>query len=229
MKSVLFSLFLPLIACTGLAFAAELVTVHPTVIITPQGTDSGSLVMAGNQMVFVDNTNPSNSFCIPRSQISSSTLSNGAVTLSLSQPFTSPLSSGDTVVVQPTDGSAGSVASWAGLSANSTTPALNGEANRSVTSPASETYDYPVTYHGHEGMLRIGDTTVAFDAQNPKHSMAWNYDVLKKIQSKPNKDEVRLVLHGGDTLMFKLAPGQAFSQEALNLVSQRIAAAPPVR
>lgn len=38
-------------------------------------------------------------------------------------------------------------------------------------------------------MLRIGTDTVAFNANNPEHSITWNYDVVKKVETVPGRNE----------------------------------------
>jgi hypothetical protein len=223
MRSLFSSIVLSLMVSAGLTFAAELVIVHPAYITTPNGTDSGSMVMAGNQIVFVDNTTPANSFTIPRSEITSTNLTNGVVTLSLKRPFVSPLTPASTVVLQPTDGSAPLVAAWVGLPQTTTAPVT---AQNVVTTPAQPAYDYSARYEGHDGMLHIGTDTVAFNANNPKHSMAWNYDLVKRVEMVPGRDEVKVVLRGGDTELFHIMGGQAVTEQALNLAAQRIAVAP---
>jgi hypothetical protein len=224
MRTLFSSIVLSLLFSAGLTFAAELVTVHPAYITTPNGTDSGSMVMAGNQFLFVDNTTPANSFAIPRSQITSTNVTNGVVTLSLQRPFVSPLTTASTVVVQPTDSSAPLVAAWVGHPPTTTTAPVS--AQNVVTTSAQSGYDYPARFEGHDGMLHIGSDTVAFNANNPKHSIAWNYDMVKKVEMVAARNEVKVALRGGDTELFHITGGQAVTEQALNLAQQRIAAAP---
>lgn len=223
MRSLFSSIVLSLILSAGLTFAAELVTVHPTYITTPNGTESGSLVMSGNQILFVDNTTPANSFAIPRSQILSTSVTNGVVTLSLASPFVSPLTSASTVVFQPMDGSGTAVAAWASATPGSGVPVT---AQNLITTQAAATYDYPAKYDGHEGTLEIRKDAVGFQADNPKDSIAWNYDVVRKIETVPDRNEVRLKLHGGDTETFHIVGGQTVNDAAVQMAMQRVAAAP---
>ena len=226
MKSLFFPILSSLLLCPGLTLAAELVTVHPAQITTVYATESGSLVTAGNHIVFVDNTNPADSFAIPRTQILGTNLANGVLTLNLAQPFVSPVTSGSTVVIQPLDGSGPALVAWIGVPTPAAVPLPIGEANRVVVTPPPAIYNYPVMYHGQTGDLRIGTMEVSFLANNPKHSMAWNYDAIGRIESMPNRNEVQLVLHGGDRETFHLSGSLTVSAEAMNTVSQRIAAAP---
>jgi hypothetical protein len=226
MKALFLSMILLLLPSTGLLLAAESLTVHPTQITTPYGVDSGCLVTAGDQMVFVDNTNPANSFAIPRNQVTNTNLTNGVLTVTLAQPFVSPVASNSTVIIQPMDGSSQSLAQWIGVSWSSTAPITTGQANPIAVSPSPATYDYSAKFDRHEGMLQIGATEVSFFADNPKRSIAWNYDVIKKIKNEPGRDRVVLVLRGGDREIFDLMGSQTVTDDALNAANQRIAAAP---
>jgi hypothetical protein len=101
-----------------------------------------------------------------------------------------------------------------------------GAANRVATTPAAQ-YVYHVRYHGRDGMLSINDTTVSFDVPNaPKHSVAWNYNFIKKFETVTDRNEIKMVVRGGDVHMFKLTSGTLPTADACNLVMQRVAAAP---
>jgi len=112
----------------------------------------------------------------------------------------------------------------------------SGDADRAVTTTstttaattpsAPSTFAYTVRHDGREGQLIIGDQEVSFQADNSKHSMAWNYDSIKKLKTRHNDREVDLILHGGETQRFKLQKGEAFSDSARNMVTNRAQEAP---
>jgi hypothetical protein len=96
-----------------------------------------------------------------------------------------------------------------------------------VTAPASGVYEYNVRYKGEDGRLVFGDAEVSFESTNhPNHSMAWNYNMMKKLKTDPGSHEAILVFHGGETHEFKIMGDQFLTAEAANAVASRIAAAP---
>jgi hypothetical protein len=96
-----------------------------------------------------------------------------------------------------------------------------------VTRSATTDYEFNVVHHGHHGQLLIGSEEVTFQADNhPKHSMAWNYDILKKVRTDRNRDELTLVLPGGETQRFRIMDGQSVDEGVLNDTASRISAAP---
>jgi hypothetical protein len=99
--------------------------------------------------------------------------------------------------------------------------------NSTVTQSSSADYEFDVVHHGHHGQLMIGAEEVTFQADNhPKHSMAWNYDILKKIKTDRNRDELTLVLPGGETQRFRITDGKSVDESVLGDAAGRIAAAP---
>ncbi|PWU02200.1 MAG: hypothetical protein C5B51_21330 [Terriglobia bacterium] len=101
------------------------------------------------------------------------------------------------------------------------------DANRdAVTAQNSDDSQYNVRYEGHDGRLLIGTDELSFVANNPKHSMSWNYNVLKKFKVHSDRSRVTMVFHGGETHDFRITDGRAMSDEVVNNVERRIAAAP---
>ena len=96
-----------------------------------------------------------------------------------------------------------------------------------VTQTSSTDYEFNVVHHGHHGQLMIGAEEVTFQADNhPKHSMAWNYDILKKIKTDRNRNELTLVLPGGETERFRITDGKSVDERVLNDAASHIATAP---
>jgi hypothetical protein len=96
-----------------------------------------------------------------------------------------------------------------------------------VTAPASGVFEYNVRYKGEDGRLVFGDSEVSFEStSHPKHSMAWNYNMMKKLKTDPGSHEAILVFHNGETHQFKIMGDQFLTAEVSNAVASRIAAAP---
>jgi hypothetical protein len=114
----------------------------------------------------------------------------------------------------------------AGATAHSYAADNPSTANLSV----STDYEFNVVHHGHSGQLVIGAEEVTFQANHhSKNSMAWNYDILKKIKTDRNGDELTLVLPGGETQRFRITDGKSVSENMLSDAASRIAAAPHYR
>src|SRR5579864_7760333 len=78
-----------------------------------------------------------------------------------------------------------------------------------AVAPASGVYEYNVRYKGVDGRLVFGDAEVSFESDNhPKHSMAWNYNMMKKLKTDPGSHEAILVFHNGETHEFKIMGDQ---------------------
>ncbi len=100
------------------------------------------------------------------------------------------------------------------------------EANRVAVTSVQDTYSYDARHDGRDGQLIFGAQEVSFDSPgHPKHSMSWNYNMIKKIDTHKGGQEVDLVFHGGETQVFKLK-SQAFTDDVANAVMARVAVAP---
>src|SRR6266568_844825 len=124
------SIRMPILICVSLftAGAADRVIVHPAQLAGPYGSDTGKLVIVGNQMVFVDDVNPANSFVIPRTDIRGYNVSNGMVTFNMQQPYTLPMGSGSALVLRFMEpNSPNEIATWVGVP-----PTPAGSANRVI-------------------------------------------------------------------------------------------------
>ncbi len=203
------------------AAAVERVMVHPAQVTTPYGSEPGKLVTIGNQMIFVDDANPANSFALMRSEITNLNISNGLMTMSLAQPFTSPFGSGPMLTVRLLDSNPGDLMSWmTGPSAST------GEASRAVVDPLANTYEYTVKHDDDEGRLIITPVDVRFESFNhPKHSRAWTYNSIKKLTSDADDREVKLEPYDSDTYKFKILGSRTLTQDVYTMVRERIEAA----
>jgi hypothetical protein len=104
----------------------------------------------------------------------------------------------------------------------------NAADNTSAVAPSVSTgYEFNVVHHGHQGQLLIGEQEVTFQANHhSKNSMAWNYDILKQIKTDRNRDELTLVLPGGETQRFRIMDGKSVGEDVLSAAANHIAAAP---
>src|ERR1700724_1414359 len=83
-------------------------------------------------------------------------------------------------------------AGFAGAKHHSTAAVTNAN-DVALTAPASSAsgvFEYNVRYKGVDGRLVFGDSEVSFESANhPKHSMAWNYNMMKKLKTDPGSHE----------------------------------------
>ncbi len=202
------------------AAAVERVLVNPAQITTPYGTDMGQLITTGDRLVFVDQVNPANSFAIPRSEITNLNVNNGLMTIYLTQPFASPLSTGSTVVVRLVNPqSPGEITAWMQGPVNS----AYGEASR-VAQPPVE-YRLMVRHDDDDGNLIITPVDVRFDSINhPNHSRAWAYSAIKHFKWDRDDRKVKLDAYDGHDFDFKVVGGQGLPGDAVAFVQDRIAA-----
>ena len=116
-------------------------------------------------------------------------------------------------------------AGFAGAKHHSTAAVTNAN-DVAVTTPAasaSGVFEYNVRYKGEDGRLLFGDSEVSFESTNhPNHSMAWNYNMMKKLKTDPGSHEAILVFHGGETHEFKIMGDQFLTAEVSNAVASRI-------
>jgi hypothetical protein len=129
---------------------------------------------------------------------------------------------------------------FAGLAAAAPDPLSQVDINQTVTtSPAAvnststvnlsnpDGYVFNVREQGgHDGTLTFGENEITFEANHEKHSMAWNYNVIKKLKMNSSRNVMYLVLHGGESIRFKVIGGQMPSDVLVHVVATRIAKAP---
>jgi hypothetical protein len=205
----------------GRAFAAEPVVVHPAQIAGPFGSDSGKLVVVGNQMVFVDDVNPANSFALSRSDIAGLDSVNGVVTFNMREPYALPIGSGSTLVLRLADpNGAGAVSSWAGMS-----PAMVGSANRvAVGQPSAAGYEFNVRHNDEDGRLVVEASDLHFESfKHREHSRTWAYAEIKEFKRDGN--EIKIEPYRGDSFKFQIEGGRPMTEEIYNLIGDRIVAA----
>jgi hypothetical protein len=213
------------------AAAAAPVTVYPAQITGANGIDTGKVLLVGNNLVFVDDQNPANSFDISRSDISGLGMANGAMNITLGQPFNSPLVMGQSVVLRFTGpyGPA-EVTSWAGIPPSGS--AVTGEANRGPVPPPSGAappvtmYEFNVHHDDDNGRLVIGAYDVHFESFNhPDHSRTWAYSDIKSFTRDQDDRQVKIQPYHGDSYTFKIQGGQAMTDQVYNLIGDRLVAA----
>ena len=223
MKSIR-NLTILLAAALVSAWAAERVVVHRVQLAGPMGTDNGHLVMVDNQLVFVDDSNPDNSFAIPRSDINNLRLENGTLTIGMSRPFTGMYGSRSDVVMrvyQPND--AGLIASWVGIPVSTA-----GEASRGVPAATVTTQTFlNATYRGDRGKLVIADKTVSWqDLEHPDRSRTWAYSDIRALKRDKNENAIKIDPYDGSEHKFKIE-GAFMTDSVYNMIGQRIVEARP--
>ncbi len=203
--------------------AAERVIVHPAQIAGPYGADSGKLVIVGDQMVFVDDVNPANSFAIPRSEIAGLNAANGVVTFNMRQPYALPMGSTSTLVLRFADpNSPGDVSTWVGIPPATATV---GSANRVVVgAPGPADYEYNVRHDDEDGRLVVGPYDLHFESfKHRDHSRTWAYAEIKEFKRDGN--DIKIEPYHGDTFKFQIEGGRPMTEEVYNMIGDRIVAA----
>ncbi len=208
----------------GLAstWAANRLVIHRVQLAGPMGTDRGKMVMVGNELAFVDDTNPDNSFVIPRSDIRTLTLENGDLTMTLAHPFSDMYGGANRAVLHFSDvTSPNMIASWVGLPL-----ATSGEASRmtTVVGPATVTTEaiVNVKYDDDHGKLIITKNGVNFeDLSNADHSRAWSYAQIKNLKQDEDDHEIKIEPYNGDSYKFKVN-GTFLTQQVYNMIGNRI-------
>lgn len=208
------------------AWAAERIVVHRVELADPMGSDRGHMILSGDQLVFVDDTNPDNSFTIPRSDIRQLRYENGLLTMTLAHPFSGMYGDRPDVVMHVYDpGSPNLIASWVGLPVTSV-----GEASRVITEvppqpPMESEALFNVRYHDDSGKLVITQTGVSFeDLSNANHSRSWSYAQIKELKREKSSNEIKIQPYNGDKFEFHVE-GPFMTDTVYNMIADRIIAA----
>ena len=204
-----------------LAWAAQGIVVHRVQLAGTMGADNGHLVLAGDQLIFVDDTNPSGSFAIPKTDVRNLDLNNGILTITMSRPFTNMYGERSDVVLRVFDPSSpGLVADWLGMPITTM-----GEAARvnPGAPPVDATFD--ATHDGHHGQLIVSANGVSWqDLTDTNHSRSWNYSQIKELKRENGNTELEIKPYNGDNYKFRIN-GPFMNDTVYNLVANRIVTA----
>lgn len=222
--------FCVLLSCSLIsAWAVDRITAYSAQLSGPMGTDSGRVIIAGDQFVFVDDVNPDLSFSIPKSDIRTLRLDNGVLTMTASPPFTYGEAARPDAYIRLTDPSSPSaIASWVGVpleGAVRTTPFPT----TTVTTVPLNRMVFGVKHGGDRGRLILGPTSLEFESVNhPDKSRSWTYSQIKEIKRDKNEKKIEIYPFHGDKYEFKVTGGE-MAEGLYNILSNRMVTVERVR
>lgn len=193
-----------LVALTGVSLfaASDRLMVHRA----QMGNDAGKIVLSGDQLLFIDDTDPAGSFSIPRADILSLRMNNGTLALDLANGSLRLMDSAST----------GILSSWTGLALNS--------ADRMASMPADD-MQFNIRHDDDTGRLLVGDTGLAFEAlSNARKSRRWSYGEIKEFKRDAGDRQFKLKTYGGEDFKFRLVD-RDMSTDVYNLIADRIVSA----
>ena len=195
-----------LLACLIFAaWAADRMAVYNAQLSGPMGTDSGRVILAGDQLVFFEDVNPDLTFSIPKSEIRSLRWANGVLTLNAAQAFTYGEGSRADASIRLTDPAmSNAIATWVGVpleGAVVTSP--NTITTTTVVQPVTQMV-FPVKHEGDRGKLIMGPTSIEFQSYNhPNKSRSWTYSQIKEIKRDHGERKIEIYPSHGDKYEFK--------------------------
>jgi hypothetical protein len=203
--------------------AAERLVVHRAQLAGPMGTDSGKLVLSGDQVMFVNDTNPDLSFSIPRADVRALRLEDGVLTFTMDRPFTDMYNSSPSAAIRFSDpNSPGVVASWMGLPLGRT--ALAGDADRFAGAAAADPV-FDIKHDDDTGRLFVRPDGLDFQAEpHAKKSRRWSYNQIKEFKHDRDDYNFKMKTYDGESFDFRLLGG-GMSPAVYNLIADRIIAA----
>ncbi len=213
---------LAVLSTAGL-WAADRVTAYRAELSGPSGDVPGTLVMVGDQMVFVDADRPDMSFSIPRSDVRSVTIrDNGTVVCETAAPYEGPFGSASRVALRLTDpGYADRVVHWIGVPVSGAYPRTDTQDLGARQEPGTAEFD--VRRDDDPGRLVVTPAGLEFvDLKDRSHSRRWTYSELKGIERK-NGDTIVVHPYSGDNVKFKTT--RMMDDAIYNAIADRIVAA----
>jgi hypothetical protein len=208
-----FSLFAVLLITFALT-AQEQITIQKVTVNTPSGVISGKVVGTGDNLVFVDDNDPSKSFTLRRGQVRDYRTEDGAILVEMERPTTDEAGTTSNVKITVVD-----EANQTALTRWFTMPV---ERSRTVTRYSTD------VKHDHKGKgectgkLIADETSLRFESiSEADHSRNWNYNDLQSFQKEKDHALLKVTPKDGDKYDFKASNG-ATAAAVYNLVSQKI-------
>ncbi len=196
----------------------------------PFGQIQGKLILYGDYLVFVDETQPADSFVAPRSAIESLSADGANITIQLTQPVRNRSGEVRRLSFRALEGDPGPVTSWyssrpaaAAGAAASAAPAAAGAA------PAPEGAKVFPASHNHRigscsGRLLITDDRVSYESTDSvSHSRRWELKQIREI-TLPNPYEINIRAFGEANYKLRLE-GSGMDPATYKELVDRIAAA----
>lgn len=205
---------------------------QPAQVSVPFGVVNGRLVTSGDDLIFIDDQQPQNSFVIRRDDIQNVKYEGSMATMMLSRPVRDSSGERSTINFRFQNPAAASmITSWLGsrgatAQAAATQPApaqssaqaaSNGAQSQAATvtttAPRTEVFDVKRDrFIGSDtGRLFITPSEVIFQSlSNPGASRRWSMAAIKEVDRK-NPFELKVKPHAGDEFNFKILSGTGLS------------------
>ena len=209
-----------LFLAVSVTFAAdEQLTIHKATIATPSGTINGKVVGTGDTLVFVDDSNPSNSFTLHRGEVQQYRTEDGAVVVEMVRPSSDRAGTDSNVRITVTDpANTTTLTKWLSVPV---------ERARTVTTYSTDVrHDHKGKGHC-SGKLIADDTGLRFESvTEASHSQSWNYNDLRSFDKEKDHSLLKVTGRDGETEQFNTVNG-ATAGALYNLVAQKIVNARP--
>jgi hypothetical protein len=199
--------------------ADDQLTIHKVTVNTPSGTISGKVIGTGDNLVFVDDSDPSKSFTLHRGKIRSHRTEDGALLVELERPESDRSGTVSNLRITVVD-----EANKTALTRWITMPV---ERSRTVTTYSA---DVRHDHHGQghcNGKLIADDTTLRYESvSEADHSQTWHYSDLQSFKTEKDHALLKVAAKNGDKYDFNVTNG-ATAGALYSLVAQKIVDARP--
>jgi len=198
----------------SLLAADEQLTIQKVTVNTPSGTISGKVVGTGENLVFMDDNDPSKSFTLSRGKIRNYRTENGAILVEMERPATDQTGTVSNLRITVVDETnQATLTRWIGMPV---------ERSRTATSHSTD------VQHDHKGKGQCTGTLIADDhklrfesVSDASHSRTWDYNDLETFDKEEDYALLKVVAKNGEKYKFKAVNG-ATAGAVYNLVSQKI-------
>lgn len=199
------------------ALAGEHVYIQKVQVYAPNGAMNGRIVLFGDRMTYVDDSNPDLSFVVPRADVRKARWADGRLTIELARPYRANESS--VALLMSDSAKPGRVVTWVGVPVEG----LSNEASRMTAVPV-ETEITEVTFetnHGdHKGRLTLSANELRYDAmKDPSDSRRWAYSQIRDVGRDGN--EVKVMPFDGKKYEFKFH-NDLLRQTAYDMIRDRM-------
>jgi hypothetical protein len=214
------------------AGAQDPVAVAEAELSVPFGVAEGRVVAVADQLLFVDEEEPRQSFALRRSNIIQSSSDNGVLRIRTD----APVNDATAFSFRVRSGDAAGIIAWldapSAFSDTAVRPSADASAAVSVGGGAdadSFIGEYRVA-HSHflgecEGTLRITDDGIDFQSiTEANHSRRWQMSDVKELE-RPDRDELRIAPMIGSQYNFDFVSERLISDEEFRRLSDRVSEA----
>ncbi|HYP07993.1 MAG TPA: hypothetical protein VER03_17310, partial [Bryobacteraceae bacterium] len=203
------------------AYGDEQITIQKVTVNTPSGTITGKVVGSGDQLVFVDDADPSKSFTLSRGSMKNYTNENGTIVVHMLRPEADASGTVSNVRITVIDQkNQAALTQWF---------AMPQERSRTVTTYTSDVKHDHLGKGECNGKLIADDTSLRFESiSEANHSRSWNYNDLQKFDKEKDHSLLKVVGKNGEKYDFKTVNGKT-AGGLYDLVSQKIVSARPTQ